>query len=106
MGVFSENNINKIFQNGHLLYQGYVDDPRNTDNSWMETQGRTITFVIFLNDQMIHADIFCNYINVTLSRYDCDNLAHGVNSSLLLRHSSSLSTKVGHRSIFDERNSG
>ena len=37
---FSENNINKIFQNGHLLYQGYVDDPRNTDNSWMETQGK------------------------------------------------------------------
>ena len=38
--VFSENNINKIFQNGYLLYQGYVDDPRNTDNSWMETQGK------------------------------------------------------------------
>ena len=38
--IFSENNINKIFQNGHLLYQGYVDDPRNTDNSWMETQGK------------------------------------------------------------------
>ena len=37
---FSENNINKIFQNGYLLYQGYVDDPRNTDNSWMETQGK------------------------------------------------------------------
>jgi ADP-ribose pyrophosphatase len=34
----SEININQIFQNGYLLYQGYVDDPRNTDNSWMETQ--------------------------------------------------------------------
>ena len=42
--VFSENNINKIFQNGYLLYQGYVDDPRNTDNSWMETQGKFSSF--------------------------------------------------------------
>ena len=41
---FSENNINKIFQNGYLLYQGYVDDPRNTDNSWMETQGKFSSF--------------------------------------------------------------
>ena len=46
--IFSENNINKIFQNGHLLYQGYVDDPRNTDNSWMETQGNF--FLVFDSD--------------------------------------------------------
>ena len=25
------------FVNGHVLYRGYVDDPRNTDNAWMET---------------------------------------------------------------------
>jgi len=23
--------------NGHVVYSGYVDDPRNTDNAWMET---------------------------------------------------------------------
>jgi len=28
----------RILSNGVCIYQGYVDDPRNTDNSWMETQ--------------------------------------------------------------------
>ena len=32
--------IDQIFHCGHLIYQGYVDDPRNTDNAWMETQGK------------------------------------------------------------------
>ncbi|KAM8962048.1 ADP-ribose pyrophosphatase, mitochondrial [Pelodytes ibericus] len=31
--------IHSLFSQEHLLvYKGYVDDPRNTDNSWMETQ--------------------------------------------------------------------
>jgi ADP-ribose pyrophosphatase len=25
---------------GHLIYRGYVDDPRNTDNAWMETTAK------------------------------------------------------------------
>ncbi len=25
------------FENAKVVYQGYVDDPRNTDNAWMET---------------------------------------------------------------------
>uniref|UniRef100_V9L179 ADP-ribose pyrophosphatase, mitochondrial n=1 Tax=Callorhinchus milii TaxID=7868 RepID=V9L179_CALMI len=29
--------MNILFQAGELVYKGYVDDPRNTDNSWMET---------------------------------------------------------------------
>lgn len=29
--------LNKLFANGAEVYSGYVDDPRNTDNSWMET---------------------------------------------------------------------
>lgn len=29
--------IDKLFQNGVEVYKGYVDDPRNTDNAWMET---------------------------------------------------------------------
>uniref|UniRef100_A0A803J889 ADP-ribose pyrophosphatase, mitochondrial n=1 Tax=Xenopus tropicalis TaxID=8364 RepID=A0A803J889_XENTR len=35
----SEKKIQELFSQEHLLiYRGYVDDPRNTDNSWMETQ--------------------------------------------------------------------
>lgn len=29
--------LNDFFQTGVEIYKGYVDDPRNTDNSWMET---------------------------------------------------------------------
>lgn len=29
--------VQDFFQDGKELYKGYVDDPRNTDNSWMET---------------------------------------------------------------------
>jgi len=31
------NKIDHLFKHGELIYKGYVDDPRNTDNSWMET---------------------------------------------------------------------
>ena len=26
-----------LFESGKEVYRGYVDDPRNTDNAWMET---------------------------------------------------------------------
>ena len=29
--------IQRLFSNGVKLYESYVDDPRNTDNAWMET---------------------------------------------------------------------
>lgn len=29
--------MGKVWKNGKRLYAGYVDDPRNTDNAWMET---------------------------------------------------------------------
>ncbi|CAI5440881.1 unnamed protein product [Caenorhabditis angaria] len=29
--------LKKLWENGRELYRGYVDDPRNTDNAWMET---------------------------------------------------------------------
>lgn len=29
--------IGKFFEEGENLYRGYVDDPRNTDNAWIET---------------------------------------------------------------------
>jgi ADP-ribose pyrophosphatase len=27
----------ELFASGTVIYRGYVDDPRNTDNAWMET---------------------------------------------------------------------
>ncbi|XP_076452281.1 ADP-ribose pyrophosphatase, mitochondrial-like [Babylonia areolata] len=32
-----EKHINDLFAKGVEIYRGYVDDPRNTDNAWMET---------------------------------------------------------------------
>ncbi len=32
-----EEMLSKLFANGETVYRGYVDDPRNTDNAWMET---------------------------------------------------------------------
>lgn len=29
--------VKELFKKGNVLYKGYVDDPRNTDNAWMET---------------------------------------------------------------------
>lgn len=33
----TEKHLEKFFQSGEEIYKGYVDDPRNTDNAWMET---------------------------------------------------------------------
>jgi ADP-ribose pyrophosphatase len=32
-----ETSANLSFENALIIYQGYVNDPRNTDNAWMET---------------------------------------------------------------------
>ncbi|KAF7636488.1 Nudix hydrolase domain-containing protein [Meloidogyne graminicola] len=32
-----DNNLSSLWDTGKVVYQGYIDDPRNTDNSWMET---------------------------------------------------------------------
>jgi ADP-ribose pyrophosphatase len=32
-----EDSVKRLFSNGYKLYESYVDDPRNTDNAWMET---------------------------------------------------------------------
>ncbi|VVC33129.1 NUDIX hydrolase domain,NUDIX hydrolase domain-like [Cinara cedri] len=32
-----EKEIEDVFKEGIEIYRGYVDDPRNTDNAWMET---------------------------------------------------------------------
>jgi ADP-ribose pyrophosphatase len=36
-GGLDENYVKRLFSNGYKLYESYVDDPRNTDNAWMET---------------------------------------------------------------------
>ncbi|XP_071850112.1 ADP-ribose pyrophosphatase, mitochondrial-like isoform X2 [Apostichopus japonicus] len=33
----TEKEIAALFKHGYEVYRGYVDDPRNTDNAWMET---------------------------------------------------------------------
>jgi ADP-ribose pyrophosphatase len=33
----NEEMIGKFFEGGSEIFKGYVDDPRNTDNAWMET---------------------------------------------------------------------
>jgi len=32
-----EAQVDELFKNGAEVFKGYVDDPRNTDNAWMET---------------------------------------------------------------------
>lgn len=32
-----EKQVAALFKKGDVLYKGYADDPRNTDNAWMET---------------------------------------------------------------------
>eukprot|EP00128_Syssomonas_multiformis_P004838 Colp12_sorted_trinity150504_noHs@28530 len=32
-----EAQLEELFSHGIEVYRGYVDDPRNTDNAWMET---------------------------------------------------------------------
>lgn len=32
-----KNDIQTLFSSGIIVYKGYVDDPRNTDNAWIET---------------------------------------------------------------------
>lgn len=32
-----EEDLKQFFESGTEIYKGYVDDPRNTDNAWMET---------------------------------------------------------------------
>ncbi|XP_076650855.1 ADP-ribose pyrophosphatase, mitochondrial [Halictus rubicundus] len=32
-----ERSLKDFFEKGEEIYKGYVDDPRNTDNAWMET---------------------------------------------------------------------
>lgn len=37
LGNKSNNQLDEFWKKGQELFRGYVDDPRNTDNAWMET---------------------------------------------------------------------
>ncbi len=53
-----ETNVDLKFTDKDIVYQGYVDDMRNTDNAWMETTGahkhidykESLTFELSAND--------------------------------------------------------
>ncbi|PIC46828.1 hypothetical protein B9Z55_006394 [Caenorhabditis nigoni] len=36
-GNIDKDSLKELWSDGKELYRGYVDDPRNTDNAWMET---------------------------------------------------------------------
>ena len=36
-GGGEKDSIDQLFSNGYKLFEHYVDDPRNTDNAWIET---------------------------------------------------------------------
>lgn len=42
-----ETNVILDIENATLIYSGYVNDPRNTDNSWMET----CAYLFYLNEE-------------------------------------------------------
>ena len=46
-----EARVDKLFHGGRDIYKGYVDDPRNTDNAWMET--RAVHFHIKSDDPLV-----------------------------------------------------
>lgn len=33
----TKKDIAEVFKNGEVVFKGYIDDPRNTDNAWMES---------------------------------------------------------------------
>ena len=48
-----EAQLDKIFASGRCIYQGYVDDPRNTDNAWMETT----VYVFYVDDETMAREL-------------------------------------------------
>jgi len=49
-----EEQVSQLFRHGVEIYKGYVDDPRNTDNAWMET--------VAFNFHDESGDVFCNFL--------------------------------------------
>jgi len=64
--------LNKVFNNGKLIYRGYIDDPRNTDNAWIETSVYYFLIENYIaNKLMLRAgDDACNVDWVNISNKD------------------------------------
>jgi len=43
-----EDALDEVFSDGREIYRGYVDDPRNTDNAWMETT----VYLFYINEAL------------------------------------------------------
>jgi ADP-ribose pyrophosphatase len=51
-----ETGVTLSMEQGKMIYQGYVDDPRNTDHAWMETTAKHLHLSAELADKMnLHA---------------------------------------------------
>jgi ADP-ribose pyrophosphatase len=71
-----------LFANGEVVYRGYVDDPRNTDNAWMESTAMlfhcdaelgaqlelaeagpagSVTWIDVSDDEQAYVDLFGNH---------------------------------------------
>lgn len=51
--AFFEAQLDTVFADGRMVYEGYVDDPRNTDNAWLETT----VHLFFVTDGAIAASL-------------------------------------------------
>jgi ADP-ribose pyrophosphatase len=51
-----ETGVILTMEQGRMMYRGYVDDPRNTDNAWMETTAKHLHLSAELSERMnLHA---------------------------------------------------
>lgn len=47
-----ETGVTLDMEQGKMIYQGYVDDPRNTDHAWMETTAKHLHLPVELSEKM------------------------------------------------------
>jgi ADP-ribose pyrophosphatase len=50
--LLEETGVTLSMERGVMTYQGYVDDPRNTDNAWMETTAKHLHLSTEISEKM------------------------------------------------------
>ena len=57
-----ENRLKQFFKVGQEVFKGYVDDPQNTDNAWVETVA-----YLFHDEYNLYNDILsqCRWLDVS-----------------------------------------
>ena len=75
----TETIIDSIFSSSRIVYEGYFDDEKNTDNAWLQTS------VYHINIPAVHADLF-NFKNCGVGWVDCGsaNMIHPLVYALFL----------------------